>query len=85
MDRGVWQAAVHGIAKVWVASLRRWHLSRTKGNRGLKIIQKLVVFGTSLEVQWLRLCTSLQGVRVRFLVREHTCCMVQKLVVTIIY
>ena len=53
-----------GILGAVGSSVRGW--GKTTWGQKFKIHQ----FGTSLEVQWLRLCTSVKGVTVRSLVRN---------------
>ena len=49
---------------------------KKKKNKPTNIYSKVAVWGTSLEVQWLRLCTSNAGERVHTLIgelRSHMC------------
>ena len=60
MDRGAWQATVHGIAKSQtllsdqhfhlLSNIRNWNKGESKNKRA----------GTSLVVQWLRICLSME-------------------------
>ena len=62
-----------------------WHLHRNEAEGGLLLAPTFPLIiklqpGTSLVVQWLRICLPMQGTWVRFLVLEDsTCCGVTKL------
>ena len=60
-DRGDWHAAAHGITKRWMP-LSGWKIAR--------YLLKAPWDGTSLVVQWSRICLAIQGTQVWSLVGE---------------
>ena len=77
MDRGAWQAAVHGIVKSWTR-LERLSTQQLFGSiylvlttvslilaimSNLEMTESVSEGGTSLAVQWLGICLPMQGVQ----------------------
>ena len=75
MDRGAWHAKVHRVAKSWIwptwlSMCAPWiqHLSRSSRYYSVLHLFVKAHIGTSLVVQWLRICLATQGMRVQPLI-----------------
>ena len=61
MDRGAWWATVHGVAEELEITWRLNNNNKKYASTVYKILFKTSFIGTSLVVQWLRLCSSNAG------------------------
>ena len=83
MNRGAWWATVHRVAKSWTGLSDLTHISIRKAEPTLTSLEastpsrKSRLYGTSLVVQWLRLC-ALQGVRVHYILHATQCGQINK-------
>ena len=77
MDRGAWQATVHGVTKSWT-----WMSDQAQHSKHVRQSLKMRSW-ISLVVQWLRILLPMQGTQVRSLIwKDPTRCGAAKLVLT---